>query len=323
MYYVVFGLLYLVSLLPFFILYGIADVFFVIIYYLTGYRKNVVMQNLRNAFPEKNDKELRSIARQFYRNFMDNWIETVKLLSISKASLRKRISGNFDIFHELHKKETGVQVNLGHFFNWEIMTLYTGISQPYTFLTVYLPQSSELMNKLLVRVRARWGNPQLPASDMARAILPWRGKKYLLALGGDQSPPNADTGYWLYFMNQPAVFLKGPEKFARILNIPVLMMTTTRKKRGHYYFDYFMLAEKPRELPDGELIRRYVAHVEENIRLQPSLYLWSHRRWKHQWNASFENFWVDSNPIPGKKESSLEVIKNSETQLKTKPAVGN
>lgn len=298
MYYIVYGFFYLVSLLPFFILYGIADFFFIIFYFFAGYRRKVVMQNLRNAFPGKNENELRVIARKFYRNFIDNWVETIKLLSITKKALNKRVSGNFEVFHQLYKANKAVQVNLGHFFNWEIMTLHTGINQPYTFLTVYLPQSSRIMNRLLMHVRSRWGNPQLPATDMARAIIPWRNKHYLLALGADQSPPHPDSGYWLYFMHQPAVFLKGPEKFARIQDVPVVMMTTTRKKRGHYHYDYFILADEPKKLPDGELIRRYVKHLEDNIRLQPELYLWSHKRWKHSWKAEYEKLWVDESPMP-------------------------
>ena len=113
MYYFVFGILYLVSLLPFFILYGIADILFVLIYFVAGYRKDVVMQNLRNSFPEKTEAERKRIARKFYRNLIDNWIETIKLMSISKKALNKRISGNLDIFKELHASGRSVQVNLG------------------------------------------------------------------------------------------------------------------------------------------------------------------------------------------------------------------
>ncbi len=300
MYYLVFRIFYLISLLPFFILYGIADFFFVLTYYVVGYRKEVVMTNLRYAFPEKTEEDLKSIAKKFYRNFIDNWIETIKLISISKQSLNKRISGNFEVFHQLYNSGKAVQVNLGHFFNWEIMTLHTGINQPYTFLTVYLPQSNKIMNRLILYVRSRWGNPQLPSTDMARAIIPWRKKQYLLALGSDQSPA-PESGYWLNFMNRPAPFVKGSEKFARIQGVPVVMMTTTKPKRGHYHFDYFMLAEDPKALPDGELMRQYVRHLEENIRLQPELYLWSHRRWKHNWKDEYHALWVDEEAMPAAK----------------------
>jgi KDO2-lipid IV(A) lauroyltransferase len=254
------------------------------------------MQNLQNSFPEKNQAELKIIARSFYKNFVDNWIETIKLLSISKKTLNKRITANVDVFHQLHTEGKSVQLNLGHFFNWEIMTLYTGINQPFTFLTVYLPQADKITNRLFMKLRSRWGNPQLSSTDMARAIIPWRKKQYLLALGADQNPPVPTNAYWLNFLNKPTAFLKGPEKFARIQNIPVVMMTTTKLKRGHYHFEFFLITDDPRTLPDGELIRRYVKHLEKNIRLQPEIYLWSHRRWKHSWKTEYEKFWMDEMP---------------------------
>ncbi len=303
MYKLVFGALYVFSLLPLRVLYFLSDITAFILYAVVEYRKKVVLSNLQQAFPEKTEKERRAIAKKFYRNFVDHWAETLKLLSISTKSLNKMATGNYDIFHQLHATGRSVQVNLGHFFNWELMTVHTGINQPYTFLTVYLPQSNKIMNRLVSYIRGRWGNPLLPSSDMARAIIPWRKKQYLLALGADQRPAFPDSAYWLNFLHKPAGFVKGPEKFARGQNIPVVMMTTTRPKRGHYHFDYFLLAEDPRSLPDGELIRRYVKHLEENIRLQPELYLWSHKRWKHELRPEFEKLWVDDPAILHRKAS--------------------
>jgi KDO2-lipid IV(A) lauroyltransferase len=298
MYYIVYGLLYTFSLLPLRILFIFSDFVYFLLYYVFGYRKKVVMDNLLQAFPEKTEKERKAISKKFYRNFTDNWIETIKLLSISQAALNKRVSSNVDVFYQLHKEGRSVQLNLGHFFNWEYMTLYTGINQPYTFLTVYLPQSSKITNRLFLHLRSRWGNPQLPATDMARAIIPWRKKQHLLALGADQSPPLGEFAYWLYFLNRPTAFLKGPEKFARLQQVPVVMMTTTKPKRGYYHFEYFLLADNPKDLNDGELMRRYVKHLEENIRLQPEIYLWSHKRWKRPWKPEYANLWVDDRPMP-------------------------
>jgi KDO2-lipid IV(A) lauroyltransferase len=164
------------------------------------------------------------------------------------------------------------------------------------------------MNRLILYIRGRWGNPLLPSSDMARAIIPWRKKQYLIALGADQRPVTPDNAYWLNFLNKPAPFVKGPEKFARGQRIPVVMMTTTRKKRGHYHFDYFLLADNPRDLPEGELIRQYVRHLEENIRLQPELYLWTHKRWKHAWKDEYRELWVDNSPPPGPAEPARSAV---------------
>jgi KDO2-lipid IV(A) lauroyltransferase len=297
MYYVVFGLLYLISLLPFFILYLISDFFFVLTYYVAGYRKNVVMDNLRHAFPEKNEKELKSISKKFYRNFIDNWIETIKLISVSKSSLNKRVDTDFTILNNLYKNGKAVQGSYGHFMNWEIASIHHGANQPYPFISVYYPQSSKLVNRLLYYIRSRWGNPLLSTTEIARAIIPWRKKQYLLALGADQST-DPENGYWLYFMNRPAPFVKGPEKFARGQRIPVVMMTTTKPKRGHYHYEYLLLCDDPQSLPEGELMRRYVDHLEQNIRLQPEIYLWSHRRWKHKWRDEYKSLWVDQKPVP-------------------------
>ncbi|MEP7110099.1 MAG: lipid A biosynthesis acyltransferase, partial [Ferruginibacter sp.] len=183
MYYIVFGILYLISLLPAKVLYLVSDLACLIIYYIFRYRKQVVMDNLANALPGKTLEERKKIAVRFYRNFCDNWIETIKLLSISKKVMNKRVTGNFEIFQKLYRTGKPVQVNLGHFFNWEIMTLHAGINQPFTFLTVYLPQSNQVMNRLIMYVRRRWGNPLIPSTEMARAIIPWRKKQYLIALG--------------------------------------------------------------------------------------------------------------------------------------------
>jgi Kdo2-lipid IVA lauroyltransferase/acyltransferase len=298
MYYIVFGILYSFSLLPMWILYLFSDLAFFILYYVFHYRYDVVMSNLEYSLPEKTLEERKLIARKFYRNFTDNWIETIKLISISKREMNKKITGNYKVFEDLFKTGKAVQLNLGHFFNWEIMTLHCGISQPYPFLTVYLPQSSTISDRLLKHIRGRWDNPLISSYEMAREIIPWRKKQYVLALGADQSPADPVNAYWLYFLNRPAGFVKGPEKYARGQNIPVVMMTTTRKKRGHYHFEYFLLCEEPKALPDGELMRRYVHHVEENIRIQPELYLWSHKRWKWNWSKDLEKFWVDTVPVP-------------------------
>lgn len=301
MYYLVFGLLYMVSLLPWRVLYLFSDLGYIIIYHFIGYRKDVINDNLLHAFPEKTEAERKIILKKFYRCFCDNWIETMKLLSVTKKSLSKRTTGNFSILNELYPTGQSVQGNFGHFFNWEILNIYMGIAQPYTFLSVYFPQKSKTMDRLMQYIRSRWGNPLIPTPDMARAIIPWRKKQYCIALGGDQSSTQPASSYWLYFMHRPACFVKGPEKYARGQQIPIVMATTTRVKRGHYNFDFFLLAtaEELKQLPDGELMRRYVKHLETNIRLQPELYLWSHRRWKHPWKPAYEKLWVDAKPVPG------------------------
>lgn len=299
MYYVVFALLYVISLLPWRVLYVLSDVACWIIYRLVGYRKEVVADNLLHAFPEKTAAERKSIEKKFYKTFCDNWIETIKLISVSKKSIQKRCTGDVSIFLERYATGKAVQGNFGHFFNWETLNHYFGVSQPYTIVGIYFPQKSQVMDRLMKYIRARRGNALIPLPHMARQIIPWRKKQYMIALIGDQSPAAPAASYWLHFMNRPTCFVKGPEKFARGQNLAVTVTTTMRPKRGYYHFDTYVLTDDPAALPEGEIMRRYVKHLEDNIRLQPELYLWSHRRWKHQWKPEYQNLWIGEDPMPG------------------------
>lgn len=298
MYYIVFALLYVVSLLPWRVLYVLSDLACFVLYRLAGYRKEVVADNLLHAFPEKTAAERKEIEKKFYQRFCDNWIETIKLISISRKNLQKRFSGDVSLFFQQHATGKSLQGNFGHFFNWEALNHYLSASQPYQILGVYFPQKSQVMDRLMKYIRARWGNILIPLPEMARQIIPWRKKQYMIALIGDQSPIAPAASYWLNFMNRPTCFVKGPEKFARGQNIPVTVTVTTRPKRGYYHFESYLLVEDPSTLPDGEIMRRYVKYLEDNIRLQPELYLWSHRRWKHQWKPEYKSLWVDAAPLP-------------------------
>ncbi|MDE3252261.1 MAG: lysophospholipid acyltransferase family protein [Bacteroidota bacterium] len=298
MYYLIFGIVYLVSLLPWWILHRISDLAYILIYHVIGYRKEVVIDNITRSFPEKSREEILSITRKFYARFCDNWIETLKLISVSKTGLQKRITGNREVLYQLYETGHSLQVNSGHLFNWEILNISMGFDQPFTFIGIYFPQKSKIADRLMKYIRGRWGNVLIPSTDMARSIIPWRKKQYLIGIIGDQSSREPDSTYWLNFMNRPSCFVKGPEKFARGQKIPVVMVTTSQPKRGHYRFDFTLLASDVNALSEGELMRRYVRHLESNIRQQPELYLWSHRRWKHPWQTSYRSLWIDDTPCP-------------------------
>ncbi len=297
MYYLVFGILYLISLLPWWILHRISDLAYLILYYVVGYRKAVVIDNLSKSFPEKSPEEIIALARKFYLRFCDNWIETLKLLSVSKTELQKRVSGNRDILFQMYQTGQSLQVNSGHFINWEILNISMGFQQPYTFIGIYFPQKSKVADRLMKYIRGRWGNVLIPSTDMVRSIIPWRKKQYLIGIIGDQSSREPSSTYWLNFMHRPTCFVKGPEKFARGQKIPVLMVTTTQPRRGYYRFDFSLLASDLASLPEGELMRRYVHSLEANIRQQPELYLWSHKRWKHKWQSSYQSLWIDDDSL--------------------------
>lgn len=299
MFKIVYGIFFVFSLLPIQILYLFGDAVYGLIYYVFGYRKKVVMQNLLNAFPEKSEEEIRKIAKQFYHNFVDTFIETIKLISASRAWIKKRFIADPSVFHYLHEKGKRCQIHLGHNFNWEIANDGLPLYVDYPFIVVYMPLKNKIFDRLFMKLRSRTGTIMLPATDMKNALLPFREKLYILTLVADQVPGDVTNAYWLNFFGKATPFLRGPERGARIGNIPVVFAHITKWKRGHYEVHFKLEEEEPRKLKEGELTRRYIQFLEEVIRNSPDMWLWSHRRWKKEWKGEYKRLWIDTAPVPG------------------------
>ena len=287
MYYVVFGLLYLLSLLPLKVLYLISDFFYVLVFYVLGYRKKVVLQNLTTAFPEKTEAERLRIAKNFYRNFTDTFIETIKCISVSQAWLRRHIKSDLQVFHQLHQQGYKCQVHMGHNFNWEMANLSLTLDLPYTLLGVYMPIKNKVMDRLFRYIRSKSGTVLIPATSMRNAMMPYRNTQYLLGLVADQNPGDPRAAYWVRFFGQATPFVKGPEKGARNAQTAVVFCHITKIKRGYYEVHFNLATAEPQALPEGELTRQYVHFLEDVIKAAPDMWLWSHRRWKLQWKPEY------------------------------------
>jgi KDO2-lipid IV(A) lauroyltransferase len=287
MYYLLYGILYLLSLLPLRALYILSDFLYLLVYYVFGYRKQVVMENLAIAFPEKTAEERTRIAKKFYQNFVDNFIETIKLLTASKKFITQHLVLDSDPFKSLHESGRKCQLHLGHNFNWEIANAAMPFYTDYTFLVVYMPIKSKAMDRLFMHMRTRTGSVMLPATDMRNAIVPYRNTQYLLTLVADQAPGDVSRAYWFRFFGRPTPFVRGPESGARLGNIPVVFTHLYKVKRGYYHAHLEIGAEEPASLHESELTRRYIRFLENAIRQHPDMWLWSHRRWKHEWKEEY------------------------------------
>ena len=298
MYYLTYGLLYLLSLLPMPILYVLSDGIYLLLYYVFGYRKKVVMGNLAIAFPEKSVQERTAIAKKFSRNFVDTFIETIKLLSASSKWIQKHFVMDSDPFQPVYESGRKCQLHLGHNFNWEIANVAMPYYVRFPFLVVYMPIKNKVVDRLFMHLRTRNGSVMLPATDMRTAMVPWRNTQYLLTLVADQAPGDVNRAYWLNFFGRPTPFVRGPESGARIGNIPVIFTQLYKVKRGYYRAHLEMGAEEPASLPEGELTRRYIRFLEKAIRKHPDMWLWSHRRWKWEWKEEYRRMWIDEEAFP-------------------------
>jgi KDO2-lipid IV(A) lauroyltransferase len=276
--------LYFFSILPFWILYGIADVFYVLMYYVIGYRKKVVYENLKNSFPEKSHKELKKIERKFFRYLCDLFLETLKTLTISRNTAVRHCDFSpeaRDLFNKLYEEKRSFIIVMGHFGNWEWAGNTFSILQKQQMYVIYHPLTNKQFDKLMYNMRTRFGNKLYAMKDTMREMIKNRNEVNVTAFIADQTP-SPEGAYWTTFLHQDTPVFWGTEKIAQKLNFPVVYVTVWRPKRGYYLTNAEMLVENPKDTKEGEISELHTRKLERDIIAQPEIWLWSHRRWKHK-----------------------------------------
>ena len=275
-------LLRILSHLPLKILYLLSDFLFVLLRYVIGYRRKLVRKNLRNAFPEKSDKELRKIENHFYRNLCDYGVETLKLFTIRKEDLAERVQfRNLDLIEDLKEKNQPAILFAAHMFNWEWILTAGTFSLPIPLDFVYQKVQSNLFNKFSLLSRTRFGAYPIERSNVARETL--RRKSILrgISIVADQYPGLVkDKRHPARFLNQESVFFLGGNQLALMSQYPVLYLNIKRLKRGYYEGTFSMLSQPPYSKDDVTPVNNYIIAIEEAIRRDPANWLWSHDRWK-------------------------------------------
>lgn len=279
-------LLYFFSVLPFWVLYGISDFFYLLVYHAIGYRKKVVLENLRNSFPEKTEEELKTIARQFYRHFCDVIVEVVKLLTISKNEFKRRCvldEASIKSFHYFFDRNQTFVGVMGHCGNWEWAAIAHQVYFTRMITGVYHPLSNRNFDKLMLDLRGRFGGDIVAMSQLYKRLITLKQQNISTTIGliADQTPP-PESAYWTTFLNQDTPVFNGPEKLAKKFNYPVVFLNIKKIRRGYYHLSTTILTEDPKSLPDGKISELHTQQLEKNIRDQPYTWLWSHRRWKHK-----------------------------------------
>ena len=287
MYYIIFPLLYLVSLLPFFILYGISDGIAFLLSRVFKYRRAVVLGNLKIAFPEKTDAERETIAKKFYQYFTDTFIESLKCISLSKKQLLKRSTGNVDMLNEMVDKGYSIHVMAGHQFNWEYANLLYSLKLKIPFAGIYMPISNKIFDKIFIDIRKRYGTVLISATDFKEKMHDVFNRQYVLAMAADQNPGNPAAAYWINFFGKPTPFVSGPEKGAVKHNVALAYVGFKKIKRGYYTFTTTIIAEQSSHTKPGELTCLYRDTLDKTIREDPANYLWSHRRFKFEYKEEY------------------------------------
>lgn len=283
-YILIYPLLWLVSILPFRILYFVSDGLYVLLYYVIGYRKKVVTNNLKLVFPEKPEKEIISIQKKFYKHLCDMFLEMAKTMTISKSELKKRFRIlNPDEFKRLENLNKSVILMYGHYASWE----WSVVLQNYINFKgfgVYKKLANRYFDNLVRDIRSKYSTQLISTKETISVINQNEidGHKSITAFISDQSPRLTKDVYWSKFMGIETPCFTGAERLAKKLDLTIAYLKVTKINRGYYEAEIITLAENPNQYKDYELTDIFLREVEKQICEAPEYYFWTHKRWKHQ-----------------------------------------
>ncbi len=281
-YYLVRPILYIISLLPFRILYILSDILYVIVYKLIGYRTRVVNTNLQNSFPEKSTAEIKQIQDSFYRYLCDLILETVKTISITPKSLKKHVKFiDMAAFDRFYKQQQSVIIVMGHQGNWELGGARFSQDPYHQLYVIYHPLANKYFDKMFYYMRTRLGNKLYAMKDTIRGMIKNKTQLTATAFIADQTP-SPHNAYWTTFLNQETPVFTGTAKIAKKLNYPIIYVSITRPKRGLYEVNSELLVENPANMDEDHISELHTKRLEKDIQTQPEIWLWTHKRWKHK-----------------------------------------
>jgi len=280
LFYLTYPFIYLIASLPFRALYAVSDFLYYILK-LTGYRRKVVLKNLRNSFPEKSPEEIDKACESFYRYLCDLILETLKTLRMTEREAKEHC-----VFHKtewldkLYQEKKSILIVMGHYGNWEwagpSFTLNTG----FQLVVIYRPLSNPYFEKMMSTMRTKFGTRITPVNNTLRDMVANRKNLTATAFIADQTAA-PESALWTKFLNQDTAVFTGPEKLAKKFNYPVVYMNVCRVRRGYYEIMPELLFAEPKDTADGEISEAFTKRLEQEIIRDSSTWLWSHRRWKH------------------------------------------
>ncbi|HLO58650.1 MAG TPA: lysophospholipid acyltransferase family protein [Bacteroidales bacterium] len=283
LYFPLFGLAWLISLIPFRVLYLFSDLLYLIMYYIFPYRKKVVFHNLRTSFPEKSDEEITRIAKAFYRHFSDFLVEIIKVISLPQKRLDKRVVWkNTELFEELAAKKKSIALVSPHYGNWEMQNNVPDKMPHHRCMIIYRPLKSKLTGRISAYTREKFGAIMIPMENIFREAMKTKaeGKLFSIWFLADQRPPR-NSRFWTIFLNHETAFFEGVEKMSRKLELAVVFMNIIKTGRGRYEVHLEKLFDNAAATAENEVTLTCVSKIEEMIKKAPEYWLWSHKRFKH------------------------------------------
>ncbi|MEJ2593639.1 MAG: lysophospholipid acyltransferase family protein [bacterium] len=273
--------IFLFGILPFPVLYAFSDLARFILQYVMKYRMKVIRENLTRCFPEKSPAEIDELITGAYKNLTDIIVEGIKAFTMTRAQLAARHKIiNPEILDIYKGSGKSIIATPCHYGNWEWGAMAPSLQLDYQIIGFYTPLSNPYMDKLIRKNRSRTGAVLASTRKTSRTFDDFSEKKCVYIMAADQSPSKPEKAIWVDFLGQKTAFLNGPEKHARLRDLPVVFVDIQRVKRGFYTLELSYTSRNPKETKEGEITATYAHKLETVIREKPENWLWSHKRWK-------------------------------------------
>ena len=276
--------LWFLSILPFPLLYFTSDCLYVILYYIIGYRKNTVRENLKMAFPEKSNDELLIIEKKSFQHLCDTFLEMIKTMSISKSEMSKRyLITNLDEYLQLEKKGKSIALMTAHYGSYEWAISMNHHIQ-FRGVGIYKKINNKYFDKLVRDIRSKF-KATLITTKQTKSYIEEHYLKNDLCLYGfasDQTPRRSENMHWYNFMGIETPIHTGAEFLSKKYDMNIGFLKCKKVKRGFYEASIELLSDNVKLIPDYQISELFIRKVEIQIKEKPEFYMWSHKRWKHK-----------------------------------------
>lgn len=283
-YIIVFPILWLLSILPTRLLYLFSTFIYFWVYHVFGYRKKVVNYNLNLCFPEKSEKEIKTIEKKFYQHLCDMLVESIKSISISEEEMKRRFKfTNIEEVHKIEKNNKSIMLMCAHYGSWEwIFILQKYVS--FDGYAIYKRIENKYFDKLVRKIRAKYNTYLITNKETIFKLRQHKieGIKGIYGFLSDQSPKVTSAHHWKEFMNIKVPVYTGAEKLSKEMDLAVMFFKTKKVKRGYYETTFKTITLNANEYEDYQITDMFIKYLEDLIYEEPAYYLWTHKRWKHK-----------------------------------------
>jgi KDO2-lipid IV(A) lauroyltransferase len=269
------------SRLPMRALYAFSSFLYFLAYYVVRHRHQVIQEQLLRVFPAMSEAERAAIHRRFLKNFCDVLVEVLKAASLGPEAMSARVSIlNLPLARGYLDAGQSVMFVTSHLCNWEWLLQGVVLQLGYPLDAAYKPLHDAWAERLMLKVRSRFGARLVPAKELLADFLRRRGVVRAVAMNADQAPVSTDKRYWTKFLGQDTAFYVGAEQIARGTRLPIMYLVMRRVRRGHYEVELQQLWDGRETLTANAITERYARACELDVLKSPADWLWSYRRWR-------------------------------------------